>query len=132
MRSTKLTFPRGESVWIVAPATQQSGSGGSSVFTDQANLTAPSIYDLIPAGAPSVGPDPSDSHIWYYNGTPAACTFVGLDYVLPNFANFSTPDLVVTGPNYGTNLGNFVWTLSGTAGAAYVLVHHLCQRNWSC
>lgn len=25
----------------------------------------------------------------------------------------------MTGPNYGTNLGPFVWTLSGTAGAAY-------------
>jgi hypothetical protein len=67
-----------------------------------------------------VGSDPIDSHIWYYNGTPAACTFVALDYVLPRYANFSVPDLVVTGPNYGTNLGPFVWTLSGTAGAAYV------------
>lgn len=74
---------------------------------------------MIPAGAPSVGPDPYDSQIWYYNGTPAACTFVALDYVLPNFANFSVPDLVVTGPNFGDNLGAFVWTLSGTAGAAY-------------
>ncbi|OIW35213.1 acid phosphatase [Coniochaeta ligniaria NRRL 30616] len=115
----KLLKANGHNVWIVAPATQQSGKGGSSEFTDQANLTANSQYDLIPAGAPSVGPDPVDSHIWYYNGTPAACTFVALDYVLPNFADFSTPDLVVTGPNYGTNLGNFVWTLSGTAGAAY-------------
>jgi 5'-nucleotidase len=105
-------------VWIVAPATQQSGKGGSSEFSANANLTAPSIYNIIPAGAPSVGPDPTDDQIWYYDGTPAACTFVALDYVLPNFANFSTPDLIVTGPNYGTNLGNFVWTLSGTAGAA--------------
>ena len=104
----------------MAPATQQSGKGGSSEFTDQANLTANTQYDLVRAGAPSVGPDPTDGQIWYYNGTPAACTFVALDYVLPKFANFSTPDLVVTGPNYGTNLGNFVWTLSGTAGAAYV------------
>lgn len=77
-----------------------------------------SIYSLIPAGAPSIGTDPHDSHIWYYNGTPAACTFMALDYVLPNFAEFKVPDLVVTGPNYGTNLGPFVWTLSGTAGAA--------------
>ncbi|KAB5580590.1 acid phosphatase precursor [Coniochaeta sp. 2T2.1] len=115
----KLLKANGHNVWIVAPATQQSGKGGSSEFTDQANLTANSQYDLIPKGAPSVGPDPLDSQIWYYNGTPAACTFVALDYVLPKFANFSTPDLVVTGPNYGTNLGNFVWTLSGTAGAAY-------------
>ncbi|KPM43990.1 hypothetical protein AK830_g2503 [Neonectria ditissima] len=109
----------GHDVWIVAPATKQSGQGGRSEFTTEGNLTAPSQYDLIPAGEPSVGSDPNDSHIWYYNGTPAACTFVALDYVLPKFADFKVPDLVVTGPNYGTNLGPFVWTLSGTAGAAY-------------
>lgn len=67
-----------------------------------------------------IGSDPHDSHIWYYNGTPAACTFVALDYVFPRYADFKVPDLVLTGPNYGTNLGPFVWTLSGTAGAAYV------------
>jgi hypothetical protein len=41
-------------VWIVAPATKQSGQGGRSEFTTEANLTAPSQYDLIPAGEPSV------------------------------------------------------------------------------
>ncbi|KAK9412728.1 putative Acid phosphatase [Seiridium unicorne] len=115
----KVLKAKGHNVWIVAPAVQQSGQGGRSDFTTYPNLTSPAQYDLIPAGAPSVGSDPTDSQIWYYNGTPAACTFVALDYVLPNFANFSVPDLVVTGPNYGTNLGAFVWTLSGTAGAAY-------------
>ncbi|KAH7230355.1 hypothetical protein NW759_016201 [Fusarium solani] len=110
-------------VWIVAPATKQSGKGGTSEFTTEGNLTGPSHYDLIPAGAPSVGSDPKDSQIWYYNGTPAACTFVALDYVLPRYADFKVPDLVVTGPNFGTNLGGFVWTLSGTAGAAYAATH---------
>ncbi|KAF4445628.1 5 3 -nucleotidase [Fusarium albosuccineum] len=113
----------GHNVWIVAPATKQSGKGGTSEFTTEGNLTAPSHYDLIPAGAPSVGSDPKDSQIWYYNGTPAAVTFVALDYVLPRFADFRVPDLVVTGPNFGTNLGGFVWTLSGTAGAAYAATH---------
>lgn len=41
-------------VWIVAPATKQSGQGGASDFTEYGNLTGPSQYDLIPAGAPSV------------------------------------------------------------------------------
>ncbi|KAM0261549.1 hypothetical protein ACHAPA_009719 [Fusarium lateritium] len=115
----RLLKGKGHNVWIVAPATKQSGKGGASDFTTEGNLTAPSMYDLIPKGAPSVGSDPKDSQIWYYNGTPAACTFVALDYVLPRYANFSVPDLIVTGPNFGTNLGGFVWTLSGTAGAAY-------------
>ncbi|KAJ4004803.1 hypothetical protein NW752_009531 [Fusarium irregulare] len=120
LRETYRLFKeKGHNVWLVAPATKQSGKGGTSDFTTEGNLTGPSQYDLIPKGAPSVGSDPNDSQIWYYNGTPAACTFVALDYVLPRYANFSVPDLVVTGPNYGTNLGGFVWTLSGTAGAAY-------------
>lgn len=41
-------------VWVVAPATKQSGKGGTSDFTTEGNLTAPSQYDLIPKGAPSV------------------------------------------------------------------------------
>ncbi|OAA41062.1 acid phosphatase precursor [Metarhizium rileyi] len=115
----RLLKEAGHDVWIVAPATEQSGQGGRSSFTELGNLTGPSQYDIVPAGAPSVGTDPHDSHIWYYNGTPAACTFVALDYVLPRYASFKVPDLIITGPNYGTNLGPFVWTLSGTAGASY-------------
>ncbi|KAK5994804.1 Acid phosphatase [Cladobotryum mycophilum] len=119
----RLLKDAGHNVYIVAPAFWQSGQGGRSDFTTEANLTTPSIYDLIPAGAPSIGTDPHDSHIWYYNGTPAACIFVALDYVLPRFGDFKVPDLVLTGPNFGTNLGPFVWTLAGTAGAAYSSTH---------
>jgi 5'-nucleotidase len=76
----------------------------------------------VKAGNPSVGTDPIDNHIWYYNGTPSACVQVALDYVFPRFANFSTPDLVMSGPNFGWNLGPFLYTLSGTIGAAYTAV----------
>jgi 5'-nucleotidase len=74
------------------------------------------------AGAPSIGHDPHDDHVWYYNGTPAACTFVGLDYVLPIVWPGVTPDLFVSGPNVGTNLGPFLYTLSGTIGSTYAAV----------
>ncbi|KAF2842258.1 acid phosphatase [Patellaria atrata CBS 101060] len=113
---------QGHNVWIVAPSNQQSGQGGRSSFTSSRNLTRPSDYDIIPKGAPSVGPDPEDPHIWYYDGTPAACGFVGLDYVLPRFGDFEVPDLILTGPNFGNNLGPFLFTLSGTLGAAYTAV----------
>lgn len=108
----------------MAPATQQSGQGGRSDFTTYANLTSPSQYNIIPAGAPSIGTDPNDSNIWYYNGTPAACTFVALDYVLPRYYPGweGYPDLFLAGPNYGTNLGGFVYSLSGTLGATYAAV----------
>ncbi|KAF2109346.1 acid phosphatase precursor [Lophiotrema nucula] len=112
----------GHDVLMVAPATQQSAQGGRSDFTTEANLTAPTQYGIIPAGAPSIGTDPNDSNIWYYNGTPAACTFVALDYVLPRYYPDWTPDLLVSGPNFGINAGPFVWTLSGTAGATYSAV----------
>jgi 5'-nucleotidase len=130
----------GHDVYLVASTSNESGTGGTVIFTTAANLTAdtefgkslimidshkliPSfISGIVKAGSPSVGTDPSDSHIWYYNGTPSACVQVALDYILPNFANFSTPDIVMSGPNFGWNLGPFLYTLSGTIGATYTAV----------
>lgn len=78
----------------------------------------------MPAGSPSVGRDPEDEDIWYYDGTPAACTFVALDYVLPRYYPdwHQSADLFLGGPNYGTNLGAFVMGLSGTVGATFAAV----------
>ena len=102
---------------MVAPVDNESGQGGRSVFTSSPTLTIPSEYNLVPAGAPSFGQDPMDSHIFYYNGTPAAVTFVALDYVVPTYTNWTKVDLLVAGPNFGNNLGPFLYTLSGTIGA---------------
>lgn len=118
----RLLNAAGHNAWIVAPVDNQSGEGGTEVFTTEPNLTAPSEYDLVPEGAPSFGTDPNDSHIWYYNGTPVACTFFALDYVVPNYWNGTKPDLLVSGPNFGNNLGAFLYTLSGTIGASYAAI----------
>ncbi|KAJ9624745.1 hypothetical protein H2204_010647 [Knufia peltigerae] len=115
----RLLKASGHQVLIVAPADDESGQGGRSSFTSSNKLERPSEYDLIPAGAPSLGRDPNDPDIWYYNGTPAACTFVALDFVLPNYYGNRSIDLYVGGPNYGTNLGPFLYTLSGTMGGTY-------------
>ena len=88
----------------------------------RSNSNLHGVTGLVKAGSPSLGQDPLDSHIWYYDGTPAAQIFVALDYVLPTHANFSTPDLILAGPNYGLNLGPFFYTLSGTMGAAYAAI----------
>jgi 5'-nucleotidase len=45
-----------------------------------------------------------------------------LDYVFPRFANFSTPDLVMSGPNFGWNFGPFPYILSDTIGARYTAI----------
>ncbi|CAA9964980.1 Acid phosphatase [Pyrenophora teres f. maculata] len=120
----KLLVGAGHDVLIVAPAQQQSGKGTTVIWSESANLTVPSQYNIVPAGAPSVGRDPSDDNVWYYDGTPAACTFVALDYVLPRYYPewHQTADLFIAGPNYGTNLGPFVMALSGTVGATIAAV----------
>lgn len=41
---------------------------------------------------------------------------------MPNFGTFKVPDLVLNGPNFGWNLGPFLYTLSGTVGATYTAV----------
>lgn len=103
----------GHDVIVVAPVDNQSGQGGRSVFTTSRNLTKASEFGLVPAGSPSLGRDSYDPDIWYYNGTPAACTFVALDHVLPLYYENRTIDLYLGGPNYGSNLGSFLYTLSG-------------------
>ena len=100
----RLLKAAGHDAWLVAPVDNQSGQGGRAVFTTSRTLTKPSEYNLIPAGAPSFGTDPFDSHIWYYNGTPAACTFFALDYVVPRYTGWKKVDLLVAGPNFGNNV----------------------------
>jgi len=47
---------------------------------------------------------------------------VALDYIFPTFTNFSKPHLVLSGPNYGDDLGDFAYTGSGTIGATYFAI----------
>ncbi|KAK7222119.1 hypothetical protein V2G26_010122 [Clonostachys chloroleuca] len=98
----------GHDVWIVAPALpradREAGQNLPSTPTSRAHLS----ITLFPRGN--------------HRLARTRLTVIS-DYVLPRFADFKVPDLVVTGPNYGTNLGPFVWTLSGTAGAAYAATH---------
>lgn len=113
----RLLKEKGHDVYLVAPSDFQSGQGGRTVFDTSPTLTKNSAYGILKAGEPSFGTDPADSHIWYYNGTPAAVTFFALDYVVPKVTGWSKVDLVVNGPNFGNNLGPFLYTLSGTIGA---------------
>ncbi|TVY90208.1 Acid phosphatase [Lachnellula willkommii] len=112
----------GHNVYIVASVTNQSGMGGTSTYTKDRNLTSDSEFGIVKKGANSIGTDPNDSHIWYFNGTPSSCVQVALDYVLPRYTNLTTFDLVLSGPNYGWNLGPFLYTLAGTLGATYTAV----------
>lgn len=112
----------GHNPWIIAPVENQSGKGGTSDWSTEPVLSKDGQYGTVSAGAPSFGVDPNDDHIRYYNGTPAAVTIFALDWVVKNYWNGTEPDLFITGPNEGNNLGSFVFTLAGTLGAAYAAV----------
>jgi 5'-nucleotidase len=88
----------GVEVTVVAPATQQSGTGGST--TDG---PVEAVETTTASGFPAIAVEgfPADSVIWAIDGG-------GIDVV---------PDLVVSGINEGQNLGPVV-DLSGTVGAA--------------
>jgi len=88
----------GHHVILVAPAQQRSGSGGSI----SADLGNP--HDLV-RESPGV---------WHFDGTPADCVQVALDL------GIAAPetDLVISGTNFGQNLGIAADLASGTIGAA--------------
>ena len=59
----RLLKASGHRVIVVAPADNQSGMGGRSVFTSNKSLAVNSEFNLIPAGSPSLGRDPTDPDI---------------------------------------------------------------------
>lgn len=88
----------GHEVTVVAPLAQQSGSGMKITFGELA------LVEQRPG-------------VWSLDGSPADAIGAGLAYVLDG----ESPDLVVSGANFGQNLGNNVM-LSGTVGAAMMAV----------
>jgi 5'-nucleotidase len=94
---TELSALPGVTVTVVAPATDQSGTGAKTTPTP---LTAKDTQTLN--GFPAVAVE----------GFPADSVVYALDRVLPD-----KPDLVVSGVNEGPNFGPLA-TVSGTVGAA--------------
>lgn len=90
----------GHGVTVVAPLKQQSGSGMKISTTE---------LELVEQ-APGV---------WSVTGTPADAIGVALQYVMRD----TPPDLVISGANFGQNLGSNV-LISGTVGAAMMAVMH--------
>ncbi|KAH3662583.1 hypothetical protein OGAPHI_005835 [Ogataea philodendri] len=112
----------GHDVIMVAPAEQRSGYGGKFQLDSSNTLQYDTLFSYPPAGSPSWGHEEDDLNVWYYNGTPAACVAVGLDYIIPTYFNNISVDLVVGGPNEGNNLGERDFVLSGTEGATFYAV----------
>lgn len=84
----------GHDVFVIAPATQQSGASAS-----------------ISVRGVKVSEHPGQ--IWAVHGRPSDAVRVGLGHIMFD----SPPDLVVSGANFGQNTGQEV-NISGTVGAA--------------
>lgn len=119
----------GHKVVMVAPVSQRSGWSGKFDVPYTKDLLTNGEFNYKKKGDPAWGSEPEDIGIWYFNGTPASCVGFGLDYVLPKYFGYGTNasknssvinkiDLVVSGPNEGTNLSPGLFTISGTIGAA--------------
>jgi 5'/3'-nucleotidase SurE len=85
----------GHNVTVVAPLENRSGSGGSSAAED--------FIEVLQ----------QEPGVWSVDGTPTDSVVAGLDVVLTN-----PPDLIISGLNFGQNLGRIASFGSGTIGAA--------------
>ncbi len=92
--------PLGE-LWVVAPNKQCSGSG--RIFFEGSDGIIEEWENRV---------NGYNVHTYAIGGSPAQSVFHAIEEILP-----VKPDLVVSGINYGDNLGNIV-TTSGTVGAA--------------
>lgn len=121
----------GHSVIVSVPCTGQSGRGAAIVMystdtiipdNDKTQIEAEGgcHNGAAPLGAPAVGPFTKSGYangdFHYVHGTPVMATMYGLD-VLAGARWNKAPDLVLSGPNEGQNVGKLVIN-SGTIGNA--------------
>ncbi|QRV90009.1 hypothetical protein RhiJN_18027 [Ceratobasidium sp. AG-Ba] len=99
---------------LSAPVENQSGTGSSDETAKP--LTKAGQYNSVPVGAPAQGANATDPRLNYVNSYPVTAVKYGIATLAPKFFG-GAPDLVVTGPNVGTNLGLATF-FSGTVGAA--------------
>ncbi|HET8882369.1 MAG TPA: 5'/3'-nucleotidase SurE [Solimonas sp.] len=112
----------GHDVVLSGPAQNNSGKGGSMNFLIPVTpLTRDTRFGTVKAGAPGVGNEPDDSNIFYVDGTPVMALLYGLDVVAPQRWG-KQPDLVISGPNEGGNLG-MINPSSGTFNNAVYAVN---------
>ncbi|KAF5855791.1 hypothetical protein ETB97_008433 [Aspergillus alliaceus] len=107
------------SVVISAPAENQSGKG--SLDKEPTGLSEPCEFDSCPEGSPAVGHNATQPRWNYVNSYPVTSIKHGIQNLSTTFFN-GEPDLAVTGPNVGANLG-VVTSFSGTVGAACYAAH---------
>ena len=109
----------GHDVVVSIPCQGQSGMGAAIIFLEPLTpLTEACLNNAASAAESGVGPVSkvekgfNYSDFSYVNGTPIMATAYGLDILAPARWG-SAPDLVISGPNQGQNVGSIVVS-SGT------------------
>jgi len=123
----------GHDVVVSVPCTGQSGRGAAIVMYSTSTIVADNDKTQVEAeggchngaaatGAPAVGPFTkagyTNGDYYYVHGTPVMATLYGLD-VVGQARWGKAPDVVLSGPNEGQNLGKII-NSSGTVGNAQV------------
>ncbi len=113
----------GHDVVVSVPCQNQSGMGTAiRVGIPAEKLATGCRSGAAPAGAPTAGPisregiDPKD--FYYVDGTPVMAMLYGVDVVGQNRWG-RNPDLVLSGPNEGQNVGSVILN-SGTVSVTQV------------
>jgi 5'-nucleotidase len=98
----------GHKVVAGVPLDNQSGKGGAIDFLKAIPAVTGrergALFLGLAAGAPPVGPDPADPDVHYVNASPISACLYGIDVLAPA-AFGGAPDLVISGPNEGSNTG---------------------------
>lgn len=109
---------------LSSPAENQSGTSSSDTPPKTVGSSG-CQFGSCPAGSPATGFNASDTKLNYVNSYPVTAIRYGIETLAPRFFG-SEPDIAVTGPNVGSNLGLAV-LVSGTVGAATEAVK---QGKW--
>jgi 5'/3'-nucleotidase SurE len=105
----------GHDVVLSAPAENKSGAGSSDKEPEPRKK--PCQYDSCAADSGPVGSNATNPRLNWVNSFPVTSLKFGLDTFGPQVWDGAEPELVVTGPNVGSNLWIQV-PFSGTVGAA--------------
>lgn len=112
----------GHDVIMSAPYLNKSTESGSiGVVTPIRRTSKPSPGGLFRSGAPGIGPTTMAADQYYVDGSPVDAVLYGID-ILAVEKWGQAPDLVVSGPNIGNNLG-LMTVHSGTVGAAVTAIN---------
>lgn len=112
----------GHDVILSAPYRNQSGASAQlGSLSDIPRTNAPSPGGTIASGAPGVGPTTIAADQYYVDSSPIGAVLYGIDVVAQAKWGVA-PDLVISGPNIGNNLGVFI-PHSGTIGVAITVLN---------